>query len=74
MDKVHKSLFQICKCIHSYIREDFIDINDPEADNNKVKIILSFLETITNLSINKDQEISKFFIEESTQYGKFRGT
>ena len=29
---------------------------------------------ITELSTNRDPEISKFFIEEASQYGKCRGT
>ncbi len=47
-DKVHRSLFKVCKCIHSYIKEDIFDINDAEGNSKKIDCIFSFLEMITN--------------------------
>ena len=32
-DKVHRSLLQMTKCIHGYIKNDFIEINDADETN-----------------------------------------
>ena len=42
--------------------------------NMYVRTVLEFINMISELSTNKDPEISKFFIEEASQYGKTRGT
>ena len=73
-DKVHRSLLQMTRCIHGQIKNDICDINDHEMKNMYVRTVLEFTNMISELSTNKDAEISKFFIEEASQYGKTRGT
>lgn len=73
-DKVHKSLLKMSKCIHMNIKENIIEINDPEQKSIYVRTILDFIRMITDLCVEKDPEISKFFIDEASQYGKTRGT
>lgn len=62
------------KCINGYIVNDIIDINDADMKNSYVRAILDFTNMITELGTNRDPEISKFFIEEASQFGKCRGT
>jgi hypothetical protein len=73
-DKVHRSLLQMTKCINGYIVNDIIDINDTDMKVEYVRSILEFTNMITGLGTNRDPEISRFFIEEASQYGKSRGT
>lgn len=73
-DKVHRSLLQMCKCIHGYIKNDIIDINDPDEKSMYVRTIIDFMDMITQLVLNRDSDISKFFIEEQSQYGRNNGT
>lgn len=71
---MHRSLLRICNCVFISLKNDVWDINDKKGTSTHVDSILEFMETMTQLSLNKDPEISKFFIEESTQKGRFRGT
>ena len=73
-DKVHRSLLQVTKCMNGFIKNDIIEINDPEESSLYVRTILEYLHMVTQLGINKDSEIARFFIEEASQYGKSRGT
>lgn len=72
--QVHKSLLRIFSCVLVSLRNDVIDINDSAEMNLQVGTILELLEAVTQLSLNRDPEISKFFIEEVNQKGKTRGT
>lgn len=63
---VHRTLLRICNCIYVSLKNDVYDVNDANEVNLQIGTILDFMETITQLSLNKDPEISKFFIEEST--------
>ena len=73
-DKVHRSLLQMAKYIHGYIKNDIIEVNDTEERSMYVRTILDFIEMITELVLDRDPEISKFFIEEQSQYSKTSGT
>ena len=73
-DKVHRSLLQMTRCINGFIENDIIDVNDPEMMSTYVRAILEFSNMIAELGTNRDAEISRFFIEEASQYGKSRGT
>ena len=73
-DKVHRSLLQMAKCIHGYIKNDFIEVNDADETNMQVRTCLDFIEMITYLVLDRDPEISKFFIEEQIQYQRSSGT
>lgn len=73
-DKVHRSLLQMAKCIHGYIKNDIIEINDPEERSMYVRTILDFVRMITDLVLDRDPEICKFFIEEQSQLQKTYGT
>ena len=54
----------MAKCILGYIKNDIIEINDSEERSMYVRTILDFVEMITELVLDRDPEISKFFIEE----------
>jgi len=73
-DKMHKSLLQVNKLILSYIKNDMLDINDPDSLNEQVRTILDFMKMLTHLSLDRNAEIAKFFIEEASQYARSRGT
>ena len=62
------------KLIFSYIKNDMVDINDPELNNEQIRTMLEFVKMISVLCLDRNSEISKFFIEEASQYGKSRGT
>lgn len=62
------------RCINGFIENDIIDVNDPEMMSSYVRAILEFSNMIAELGTNRDAEISRFFIEEASQYGKSRGT
>jgi len=64
----------MAKCIHGYIKNDIIEVNDTEERSMYVRTILDFIEMITELVLDRDPEISKFFIEEQSQYSKTSGT
>ena len=56
------------KFMGDYIQNDMIDINERANDLNSIayiRSILDFIEMITDLSLNVDPEISKFFLEDS---------
>ena len=72
--QVHKTMLRIFSCILVSLRSDVIDVNDSAEMNLQVGTVLSLLEAVTQLSLNRDPEISKFFIEEVNQAGKTRGT
>lgn len=63
-NKMHKALLQVNKLIYSYIKNDLMDINDSEMRNESVRIIIDLMKMQTFLTLNRNSEISKFFIEE----------
>ena len=73
-DKVHKSLLQMSKCIHANIKNDIIEINDMDETSMYVRTILDFMNMITDLVLNRNTQISKFFIEEQSMLQKTHGT
>lgn len=73
-DKMHKSLIQMTKFINQYLANDIIEVNDPHECNLRIRVILDFLQMITDLSLERSPEIAKFFIEEASSFGKSRGT
>jgi hypothetical protein len=54
------------KFIHGYVSNDILEINDKDESNMYVRTILEYLKTITEMSLNRDPEISKFFIDEAS--------
>jgi hypothetical protein len=62
------------KFIHGYIKNDIKNVNDPEQICSYVRTILEFLNLVTELGLNVDPEMAKFFIEEASVFGKSRGT
>lgn len=62
------------KCIHGYIKNDIIEINDQDERSMYVRTILDFVMMITDLVLDRDPEISRFFIEEQSQLQKTSGT
>lgn len=63
-DKVHRSLLQMSKFIHAQIKNDVIEINDPDERNMNIRTILDFVIMLTDLALDRDAEISRLFIEE----------
>lgn len=57
---------QMTKFIHGYVSNDILEINDKDESNMYVRTILEYLKTITDMSLNRDPEISKFFIDEAS--------
>jgi hypothetical protein len=60
--------------VYNLIKNDNIDVNDPDERNISLRSILDFLHMVTRLSLTHDPEVARFFIEETSQMGKFRGT
>jgi hypothetical protein len=73
-NNMHKSLLQMNRFIFGYLASDIIEINDPDEMNLSLRVILDFLKIITHLGLDVNPEISKFFIEEASNFGKSRGT
>ena len=73
-NKMHKSLLQMTKYIHGYIKNDIRNVNDPDQMCQYIRTILEFIHMVTELGINVDPEMAKFFIEEASCFGKSRLT
>ena len=65
-DKMHKSLLKVNQLILSHIKENIIEINDPDQKDQKIRTILDFLKMLTDLSLDTNSDISKFFINEAS--------
>ena len=58
------------KFIGDYIHNDMIEVNEIPLDSNSIayiRSILDFIEMISDISLNVDPEITKFFLEDSIQ-------
>ena len=72
-DKVHRALIQLARCIHSFIDQNIFLVNDTkESPAEYSNTVLRYMQMITELSVNRNPDISKFFIEEK-RFGKERG-
>ena len=49
-------------------------MNDSEERSMYIRTILDFIEMITELVVDRDPEIARFFIEEQIQYQRTYGT
>ena len=59
------------KYILDQIQTGSIDVNHNKNDTKsliKVQTILNFVDMVTSTSINRDREITKFFIEENSKH------
>ena len=52
--------------VYNLIKNDNIDVNDPDERNISLRSILDFLQMVTRLSLTHDPEVSRFFIEETS--------
>lgn len=67
-DRVHKQLSQLMKFMGDYIHNDMIEVNENQTDQNSfpyIQSILDFIEMITDIALDCDPEITKFFLEDS---------
>ena len=58
------------KFMGDYIHNDMIEVNEKPMDANSIsyiRSILDFIEMISDISLNQDPEITKFFLEDSIQ-------
>ena len=70
-DRIHKQLLKLMKFILDQIQSGSFDVNHTKNDTKtmiKVQTILNFVDMVTSTSINRDREITKFFIEENSKY------